>query len=278
LLQPEKRRRYRSFDFQHIAIEKMVTFPFDPLCRAKEVENLVMKGMKRKYYRLRPAKYYRGIATADLVGCNLLCAYCWNYRRNLKPSECEGRYYDHKEIAMMLIAIARRRGFNRIRLSGAEPILGERSFNHLLGVLEEISSREPTMEFILETNGLLLGTWTHFAQKLSQFQRLMVRISLKGWDSESFEKISGAQGSYFEQALRGLTNVRDQQIEAWPAIMYDLFGRKGLKIINARLKELSLKPEDLELEYLEAYPFVVENLRRRSLEPHILDAQRFEGR
>ncbi|UCC66023.1 MAG: radical SAM protein, partial [Deltaproteobacteria bacterium] len=99
-----------------------------------------MKELRRKYYRLRPARYYGGIATADLVGCNVLCAYCWNYNRNLKPSECDGRYYHHTEIAKRLSNIARRKDFNRIRLSGAEPILGERSFDHLVGVLEEIKN------------------------------------------------------------------------------------------------------------------------------------------
>ncbi|RLB07806.1 MAG: hypothetical protein DRG50_01655 [Deltaproteobacteria bacterium] len=107
----------------------VLRLPFNPLQRAEEVEELVMKGQKRKYYRFRPARYYGGIATADLVGCNLLCAYCWNYDRNLEPSKCEGWYYSHTEVAERLLAIARRKGFNRIRLTGAEPILGERSLD-----------------------------------------------------------------------------------------------------------------------------------------------------
>ena len=88
----------------------VLRLPFNPLQRAEEVEELVMKGQKRKYYRFRPARYYGGIATADLVGCNLLCAYCWNYDRNLEPSKCEGWYYSHTEVAERLLAIARRKG------------------------------------------------------------------------------------------------------------------------------------------------------------------------
>lgn len=244
----------------------MLKLPFDPLERAQEVEELVMKNLRRKYYRLRPARYYGGIATADLVGCNLLCAYCWNYNRNLRPSECDGRYYNCTEIAKGLLTIARRKGFNRIRLSGAEPILGERSFDHLVGVLAEIRNVDPTMEFILETNGLLIGASPEFATRLAHFRRLQVRISIKGWDKQSFERISGAQGTYFRLPLRGLRTLLDLGMDSWPAIMYELFGPKGIEKINKRLKEYTIGAEELEVEYLEAYAFVLENLRRRSLE------------
>lgn len=244
----------------------MLKLPFDPLERTKEVEELVMKELKRKYYRLRPARYYGGIATADLVGCNLLCAYCWNYNRNLRPSECDGRYYNYTEIAKGLLTIARKKGFNRIRLSGAEPILGERSFDHLVGVLAEISNVDRTMEFILETNGLLIGARPEFATRLAHFRRLQVRISIKGWDEESFERISGAEGTYFELPLRGLKTLLDLGIDSWPAIMYALFGPKGIENIKQRLKEYTIRPEELEVEYLEAYPFVLKNLKRRCLE------------
>ena len=62
-----------------------LSMPFDPIQRSREVEQIVMKGDKRRYYRFRFAKFYGGIITADALGCNLLCAYCWNYSRNLNP-------------------------------------------------------------------------------------------------------------------------------------------------------------------------------------------------
>ena len=72
--------------------------PFDPVKRAKDVEKIVMSNDKRKYYRFRYTRYYGGIVTADTVGCNLLCAYCWNYFKNLCP-ERYGEYYSPKEVA-----------------------------------------------------------------------------------------------------------------------------------------------------------------------------------
>jgi uncharacterized Fe-S cluster-containing radical SAM superfamily protein len=255
----------------------MLTLPFDPLKRSQEVEDLVMKGRRRKYYRLRSARYYGGIATADLVGCNLLCAYCWNYGRNLRPSECEGRFYTDREIATRLLSIARKKGFNRIRLSGAEPILGEQSLAHLAGVLAEISKRDSRMEFVLETNGILIGARPEFAQHLAAFPRLHVRISLKGWDERSFEQISGAGGDYFVLPLKGLKALLKLGIVAWPAIMYELFGARGIERISERLVGLSIQPEELEVEYLEAYPFVLENLRRRSLDLREYDTPKTAG-
>ncbi|HPJ84251.1 MAG TPA: hypothetical protein PLM24_04455 [Methanothrix sp.] len=53
--------------------------PFDPFEGASEIETIVMDGIRRKYYRFRYSRHYGGILTADAVGCNILCAYCWNY-------------------------------------------------------------------------------------------------------------------------------------------------------------------------------------------------------
>ena len=48
---------------------------YDPVAHAAEVEKLVVRGSKRKYYRFRGARFYGGIATADCVGCCLKCAF-----------------------------------------------------------------------------------------------------------------------------------------------------------------------------------------------------------
>jgi len=170
----------------------MLDLPFDPIKRAKEVEEEVMEGLARKYYRFRPADYYGGIATADLVGCPFLCAYCWNYGRNLHPEISTDKYYSPPEVANRLLFIVKRKGFNKVRLSGAEPILGEQSFEHFYQVLKDRYKANPGLDFILETNGLLLGYWPGLARRLSQFESLEVRVAIKGYDEESFDGISGS--------------------------------------------------------------------------------------
>jgi uncharacterized Fe-S cluster-containing radical SAM superfamily protein len=243
----------------------MLDLPFDPLKRAKEVEALVMESLARRYYRFRAARYYGGIATADLVGCSFLCAYCWNYGRNLHPERGKERYYSPNKVAQKLLHISKSKGFNKVRLSGAEPILGQQSFEHFHRVLEAVSKANPGLDFILETNGLLFGYEPEFVNRLAEFDKLRVRVALKGWDEESFESISGAEGRFFEMPLRGLKDLLEKGINAWPAIMYETFGPEGIGRINKKLREFGIKPEELEIEYLEAYPFVLENLKKRSI-------------
>ena len=152
-----------------------------------------------------------------------------------------------------------------MRLSGAEPILGKQSFEHLYQVLKDIYKANPGLDFILETNGLLLGYVPGFVQRLSQFERLGVRVALKGYDEQSFEDISGSQRRFFELPIKGLGNLIKRGINAWPAIMYEMFELEGIGKISQRLKGYEIRPEELEIEYLEPYSFVLENLERRSI-------------
>lgn len=80
---------------------------FDPVERSKKIENLVMKDGERKYYRFRYSLYYGGIVTADSVGCNLLCAYCWNYFKNMRLEKV-GDFFSPEEVAEKLVEISRK--------------------------------------------------------------------------------------------------------------------------------------------------------------------------
>ncbi|KUK23790.1 MAG: Radical SAM domain protein, partial [Thermotoga sp. 47_83] len=90
---------------------------FDPVQRAMEMESLVMNGEKRKYYRFRYSLYYGGIVTADTVGCEFLCAYCWNYFRNLRPKRA-GDFLSPEEVAERLLEISKKRKCDLFRISG----------------------------------------------------------------------------------------------------------------------------------------------------------------
>jgi uncharacterized Fe-S cluster-containing radical SAM superfamily protein len=240
----------------------MVNFPFDPFKRAKEVESLVMKNFERKYYRFRYARYYGGIVTADAVGCCFLCAYCWNYFRNLSPEKF-GEFYSPEKASEKILEIMRKKGVDRVRVSGAEPILGEKSFEHFCKLIEKIFEDKPSTEFILETNGLILGLNEKFCKKLSEYP-IFVRISIKGWDEKIFEKISGAEGKFFIYPLKAIKNLQDYGVKAWPAVMEEIFGHDGLKILEKKLREIGIEG-DAEIEYLEKYPFVLQNLEKRGI-------------
>jgi uncharacterized Fe-S cluster-containing radical SAM superfamily protein len=239
-----------------------LAFPFDPVVRSAETEKLAMKGRRRLYYKFRAAPYYGGIATADAIGCSFLCAYCWNYGRNENP-ERFGRFYEPEEVAENLLKIARRRNFQLFRVTGSEPILGEASFAHLLQVIGIILEEAPRAKFILETNGLMLGYRDDLAEKL-KFRNVLVRVSIKGVDPAFFKKITGAKESFFAYPLLAVKNLESCGVRAWPALMEDLFSVAEINRLKSTIQEHGIKA-DLELESLEAYPFVVENMRRRGL-------------
>lgn len=239
-----------------------MTMPFDPLQRSEETELLVMSGEKRLYNKFRAAPYYGGIATADAVGCSFLCAYCWNYGRNEDPARF-GRFFSPENVAHKLLEIARRRSFSLFRVTGSEPILGETSFNHLINIIELILNAEPQSNFVLETNGLMLGYKKELVRRLN-FSRVLVRIAVKGINPESFEKITGAGKEFFPYPVLALRTLEQMGVRAWPALMKDLFSEPQIGELKKTLREQGIN-SDLELEGLEPYPFVLENLKRRGI-------------
>lgn len=240
----------------------MLELPFDPIKRAEYVERVIIKNNERKYYRFRPAPYYGGISTCDSIGCCFLCCYCWNYKRNLNP-ENFGRFYSPEEVTFRLLDIAKRKGFQYVRLTGAEPVLGKRTFSHFLDIANIISNENPNLIFILETNGLILGFYPDLIEKIN-LENLSIRISIKGWDEESFEKISGARREYFIYPLVALKNLRERGLDAWCAVMEDLFSEKEIPILKEKLRKLNLDIE-IERETLESYPFCLENIKKRKV-------------
>jgi len=53
---------------------------YDPIVRASRVSELVCRSEggveSRLYYRFRADRWYGGIATGDVIGCNLSCVFC----------------------------------------------------------------------------------------------------------------------------------------------------------------------------------------------------------
>jgi uncharacterized Fe-S cluster-containing radical SAM superfamily protein len=240
-----------------------LSFPFDPVERSEESERLVMKDGQRLYHRFRPAPYYGGIATADAVGCSFLCAYCWNYNRNLNPQRFD-KFYSAREVSSRLLKIARQKSFHLFRITGSEPVLGEDSFHHLLKVITHILREKPRSIFILETNGFYLGYRKDLIEKLD-FPDLRIRIALKGVDEDTFQSITGAKKEFFLYPIVALKELEKQGIKAWPAIMGDLFTDNETERLRGLLHEYSIKAE-LEFEYLERYPFVMENMDKRNIQ------------
>ena len=231
---------------------------YDLLDLSKKIEAMVIKReggiVYRKYYRFRPAKFYGGIASADCVGCNLRCTYCWS--NDLAREGKIGRFYSSEEVASNLVKIAEKFGFNQARITGNEPTISK---EHLISVLEKIPKE---ITFILETNGILLGIDESYVKELRKFKNLYVRVSLKGCNEEEFSRLTGAEPKAFEFQLKALENCVKYEIPCHPAIMIDLVERENLKNLRERLEEIDEGlAAKLEFENLILYPHVAERLK-----------------
>jgi uncharacterized Fe-S cluster-containing radical SAM superfamily protein len=230
----------------------------DPVAWAEKVLEVVGSGEKRKYYRFRPAPFYGGIATADCVGCCLRCLFCWSWHILVQPEKV-GRFHSPEEVAQNLVSVARKKGFQRVRISGNEPTLHR---SHFLKVLHLIPKE---IQFILETNGILIGHDPSYAKDLARFPNLSVRVSLKGACPEDFTRLTGAKPEGFELQLQALAHLVEEGVDCFPAVMSNFSTSEEIKKLRGRLKEIRPDFADFEEEELVLYPFVQENLQKAGL-------------
>jgi len=226
----------------------------NPLELSKKVEGLVIKGIDKKYYRFRPTRFYGGIATADAVGCNLRCRFCWS-GNSVWNAKKTGEFYSPRQVVAKLHLIAMRKGYNKVRISGGEPTLGR---DHLLKLLKEV---DPRLLFILETNGILLGADRSYVDELSMFPGLHVRVCLKGCDTEEFSLLTGAE-SGFELQMKSLEHLRDINMSFNIAVASVKKDRQDLK---KRLTDMNLGDIMIEDEEIKLYPAVKDRLEKADL-------------
>jgi uncharacterized Fe-S cluster-containing radical SAM superfamily protein len=234
----------------------------NPLELAEKVEKVVSSGEKRKYYRFRPAPYYGGIATADCVGCCLKCLFCWSWHIIIQPEKV-GRFYSPGEVARNLVSIARKKGFQQVRISGNEPTLHR---SHLLSVLQLIPKE---IHFILETNGILIGHDPSYGRDLSRFSNLYVRVSLKGACPDDFTRLTQTETEGFDLQLKALENLVEEGVNCFPAVMSNFSSKEDIEKLRQRLKDIRTDFYDFEEEELILYPFVEENLKKADLPYHL---------
>jgi uncharacterized Fe-S cluster-containing radical SAM superfamily protein len=228
---------------------------FDPVELAELTRNIVCKNNQRKYYRFRPSRFYGGIATADCVGCCLRCVFCWSWRVATMPQEC-GHFYSPEEVDRKLIAIAKSKKLRQLRISGNEPTICR---EHLIKVLELIPE---DYLFILETNGILIGSDMTYAEELSGFSNLYVRVSLKGTCEEEFSRLTGAIPEGFQLQLKALEFLSRCRVNVHPACMISFSPPENITALKNRLKAINPAFENFEIEELILYPSVEERLKK----------------
>jgi uncharacterized Fe-S cluster-containing radical SAM superfamily protein len=243
---------------------------YDPLVRHRAIEALVTRdtpqGQLRKYYRFRADRWYGGIATGDVVGCGLLCKFCWVSDAILERPATSGEFLTPQEAARKLLRIVERRHLAQMRLSGGEPTIGR---SHLLSVLSEVD-RAHKCKFILETNGIMLGADPSYSRELAAFRCLHVRVSLKGAHESEFEKLTGARGDAFALQIAALRNLHHAGASCHPALMISFSTERSIRELRDRISAIDHRlVDDLETEELIQYPRVERRLQRFGLTPHV---------
>ena len=215
----------------------------NPIKLTEIVKKKVCRNSLKRYYRFRKSRFYGGCATADCLGCNLRCAYCWAQKK-VWNSEKYGKYYTPIEVSEKLINM----NLPLVRVSGGEPTICK---THLINLISLIPENKL---FILETNGILLDE--DYIKELSKFRNIYVRVSLKGFDEKTFQQITGANGNFFKNQLNALEMLKKYGIEHRAAILFDLFTEEQIK---------SLRILNIEYETLIKYPFVIKSLKKRGI-------------
>lgn len=240
---------------------------YDPLYLSKLVEEKVTmrssleEGQMRRYYRFRPTGFYGGIFTADAVGCNLRCVFCWSFRFAVNTEV--GRFYSAREVAKALKEGADRHGFRKVRVSGAEPTIGR---EHLVELIEELEGSG--LLFILETNAILLSN-RGYAKELAR-DNVHVRVSLKGTTPEQFLKLTGADKRGFELQLMGLRNLVKSGASVHASAVVSFSSEEEISQLLRRLGEIHPGlVESFEPELVILYDSVKERLRKTKIIPKV---------
>ncbi len=228
---------------------------YDSIEAAAKVEEIVVQGFLKKYYRFRPTGFYGGIATADTVGCNLRCKFCWSGSSVWNAKEI-GTFYSPQEVAETLQSIADNKGYHQIRISGGEPTIGKQ---HLIDVLTLIKKK---YLFILETNGILLGHDKQYVDDLAGLPNLHVRVCLKGADAEEFSLLTGA-GKGFEDQMRAVQYLREDHMNFNIAVVS--MNQEKKRNLFRKFKEMNLGDVMIEEEEITLYPMVRKRLQHDEL-------------
>jgi uncharacterized Fe-S cluster-containing radical SAM superfamily protein len=219
------------------------------------------EGQEKRYYRVRPARWYGGIVTADCAGCGLLCKFCWVSDRVMNRPAETGRFYTPDEIAHGLIALAKKRGLRQLRVSGGEPTIGKPHLLQLLGRLEGEGCR-----FILETNGILIAHDESYAKELSKYEFVHVRVSLKGCNEEEFSTLTGAKPDGFKLQLKSMEKLVEADMSCHASVMASFSPSKNLETLIKRLGSISPElAKEVETEELILYPHVINRIQRYGL-------------
>ena len=237
---------------------------YDPIKLTQKMESIVVDGNKRKYAKLsRPLRFYGGTTSAVEVGCNLRCKFCFSDKPVFRPQSI-GKFYTPQEVFNALSKSARKHGHKLISASASESTLGKK---HLFELLDLVDQSE--FVYILETNGMTLGNDASFAQQLSAFKNLHVRVSIKGTSQQEYHQLTDALPESYELPFKALKHLIDAGVSCNACVMISFSYKAGIQAVEKKLFETHpglLK--SLEKEHITPFPKVAKRLSKNGLKPN----------
>jgi uncharacterized Fe-S cluster-containing radical SAM superfamily protein len=240
----------------------VIKLPFDPIERAHEVEKIVMQGTSRRYYRFRKANFYGGIITADSVGCDLLCAFCWNYGQNEDIENTKTKLYSPSEVAEKVQKLMEKHDVAKYRISGCEAFLGDLSAQHLAEVILRLEGKK----CIIETNGIMLGYDPSILEYIPK-KNVHFRVTIKAESQKDFEHITGANAKAFDYQLQALQALTDQKRPFTVAFMQQFVNMDKLAdyIDDHQIVLNDDTCKAIDVESLLLYPQNIKSMKAREL-------------
>jgi len=177
-----------------------------------------------------------------------------------RPGEI-GKFYSSDKVTHGLVTLAKKRGLEQLRVSGGEPTIGK---PHLLQLLERLEGKG--YSFILETNGIPIAYDESYAEELSEYDFVHVRVSLKGCNEKEFSMLTGAKPEGFKLQLKSLEKLVKANVSCHPSIMASFSPRENLDALIKMLGRIS--PElarEVEIEELILYPHVIDRIQKHGL-------------
>ena len=85
---------------------------------------------------------------------------------------------------------------------------------------------------MLETNGITIGHDPEFSKKLSSYNNLHVRVSIKGTNKEEYNKLTGAVSDSYDLPYKALEYLMDVGVSCNVCLMISFSKEENIKKLN----------------------------------------------
>jgi len=219
----------------------------NPIKQSKTIKDKVLVDGKRMVYKTRPnTRFYGGIYTFDIAGCNFDCAYCWTSQDTkngcgaiidkLKQKNAN-LFYSPQEL---WDKYSKQTDSNKIRLSGGEPLITPEFTLEFLDVGARYYKKKGVKGQIwLETNGFELVQNSNFCEDMGQFKDyLRIYLSLKQ-TPEKYSETTGVDHKYCDTGFKALELLMDKGVMTVPAApLANIFDPETIPWFVERLQKI----------------------------------------